>query len=139
MNRLTKKIVNDLSYQIIGAAIEVHKTLGPGLYEDVYEACVAWELEKLGLAVEYQKQVLVDYKGVQIDTLLRYDLLVEKAVVVELKSVREMHPIFEAQILTYMRLLKVPKGVLINFLCNNIFKEGQKTFVNDLYAALPDE
>jgi len=139
MNRLTKKIVNDLSYQIIGAAIEVHKTLGPGLYEDVYEACVAWELEKLGLAVEYQKQVLVDYKGVQIDTLLRYDLLVEKAVVVELKSVREMHPIFEAQILTYMRLLKVPKGVLINFFCTNIFKEGQKTFVNDLYAALPDE
>jgi GxxExxY protein len=139
MRKLNKKQVNDLSFKIIGAAIEVHKTLGPGLLEQVYETCLAHELRQLGLQIERQKEIKVEYKGIQLDASLRYDLLVEGCIVVELKAVEAIHPIFEAQTMTYMHLLQCPKGILINFCCTNIFKEGQKTFVNSYFRELPDE
>lgn len=135
---LSKKYLDQLTYKVIGAAIEVHKTLGPGLLESVYHKCMKKELELKGIGFQSELSVPVEYKGLEIDTELRCDLLIEKCLAVELKSVDVMLPIHEAQILTYMRLLEVPKGILINFNSVNIFKEGQKTFVNELFRDLKD-
>ena len=137
MKPLTKKFVDEVCYAILGAAIEVHKTMGVGLYEEVYQYCMEVELRERGLRFERQRNLTILYKGHQIDTSLRYDLLVEEAVVVDLKSLLEVHPIFTNQMMTYMRLLQMPKGIIINFMCKHIFNEGQKTFVNELYRALP--
>jgi len=136
---VTKKYLDELTYNVLGCAIEVHKKIGPGLIESVYEKCLCRELELKGL--KYQKQIWVplEYKGLQIDTELRLDLLVEDVLCVELKSIAGFLPIHEAILLTYMRMLEKPKGVLINFCCTNIFKEGQKTFVNELFAVLERE
>ena len=82
-------------------------------------------------------QVPVLYKKTGINTTLRLDVLVEDLIIIELKAVEEFHPIFDATLLTYMKLLRKPKGILINFNCTNIFKEGQKTMVNEIYASLP--
>jgi GxxExxY protein len=139
MKELTKSYLKELTYEIVGAAIEVHKEMGPGLLEKVYEACMIHELGLRGLKVTTQQKIPIRYKGVYLDADLRYDLLVEDSIVVELKAVLEMIPIFEAQVMSYAKLLEVPKAMLINFTCNNIFKEGQKTFVNDLFRFLPDE
>lgn len=136
---ITKKQLNEITYQLIGAAIEVHKELGPGLLESVYEKCYKKELQLRGIRFQSQLYVPVSYKGVDLDTELRVDLLAEEFVVVELKSVEAMIPVHEAQLLTYMRLLKKPKGIIINFNCTNIFKEGQKTMVNELFSILPEE
>jgi GxxExxY protein len=106
---------NDRTNLIIGSAIEVHRVLGPGLLESVYEECLAWELAKTGLIVERQRQVPISYKGVQIDPGFRIDMLVGNSVVVELKTVEKLLPIHEAQILTYMRLGGWRVGLLINF------------------------
>jgi GxxExxY protein len=138
MTKLTKKSINELSHKIIGAAISVHKELGPGLLEDVYESCMIHELTHLNLKVKTQEQVFIHYKGLKLDARLRFDLLVEDCIIVELKAVTTMLPIFEAQVISYARLLQVPKGILINFTCGNIFREGQKTFVNQFFSALPD-
>jgi GxxExxY protein len=136
---MTQKELNDLTYKVIGCAIEVHKELGPGLLETVYEKCFIQELKNLKLHTVSQFLIPVNYKGLQLDCELRPDVLVEDLIVVELKAVDAMHPVFEAQLLTYMKLLQKPKGVLINFNCVNIFKDGQKTLVNELYAKLPKE
>jgi GxxExxY protein len=106
---------NELSGKIIGAAIEVHRTLGPGLLESVYEDCMEIELRLHGLAVERQKTVPLTYKGHKLNTDLRLDLLVENEIIVELKAVHVMQPVFEAQLLTYLRLMNLPLGLLINF------------------------
>jgi GxxExxY protein len=135
---LTKKFLTDLTYTLVGASIEVHKDLGPGLLESVYEKCFKKELALKGVNFQSQLYVPIIYKGVELDTELRLDLLVEDAIVVELKAMDAIAPIHQAQLLTYMRLLQKPKGLLINFNCTNIFKEGQKTMVNDLYALLPE-
>lgn len=134
----TKKYINELSYTIIGCAIEVHKELGPGLLESVYESCMKEEFEMAGLRYTAQQQVPVLYKGRQMDANLRIDLLVEDLIVVELKVVESIIPVHQAQVLTYMKLLEKPKGIIINFNCTNIFKEGQKTFVNEYYTRLTD-
>jgi GxxExxY protein len=105
----------DLTKEIIGAAIEVHKAIGPGLLEGVYEECLCHELALRNLHFERQLIVPVTYKGVAMDCGYRLDVVVESAVVLELKSVDRIHPIFEAQLLTYMRLLQKPVGLLINF------------------------
>lgn len=139
MERVTKKQLNDLSYKIIGAAIEVHKQLGPGLLESVYETCLEWELKQTNLHVTRQQLVPIHYKGNELDAALSYDLLVENLLVLELKTVEFFLPVHEAQLLTYLRLLEKPKGILLNFYCQNIFKEGQKTFVTELFRSLPDE
>lgn len=135
---LTKKIINDLIYQVNGAAIEVHKALGPGLLESVYSECLQHELKLRHISFSTEKAIPIHYKGLKTSAYLRYDLLVEDILVVELKSVEVMLPIFEAQLLTYMKLLNLPKGLLINFNVSNIFKEGQVTKVNELYYSLPE-
>ncbi len=131
--KITKKRLNDLIYQVNGAAIEVHKALGPGLLESVYHECMKHELYLRGIQFESEHIIPIDYKGLVASTILRCDLLVENLLVVELKSVTEIHPIFEAKLLTYMKLLKLPKGLMINFNVKNIFHDGQKTYVNEMY------
>jgi hypothetical protein len=117
---ISKEYLDKLAYQINGAAIEVHKALGPGLLESVSQTVIP-----------------IFYKGIKVDAELRYDFLVENCVIVEIKSVESILPIHEAQLLTYMKLQQVPQGRLINFNCTNIFKEGQKSFVNEFYRQLP--
>ncbi len=136
---MTKKYLERLTYQIVGAAIEVHKALGPGLLESVYHRCMNQELLLRKLTFVSELVVAVNYKGIDLDTQLRCDLLVEDAIAVELKAVDAIMPIHEAQLLTYMKLLQKPKGILINFNCANLFREGQRTFVNELFRNLPEE
>jgi GxxExxY protein len=135
---LTKEYIDGLTYKIIGCAIEVHKALGPGLLESVYEKCLIRELLLKNLTVRSQIKVPIHYKGIVLEADLRLDLLVEELVIVEIKAAEAINAIHEAQILSYMKLLEKPKGILINFCTKNIFKEGQKTFVNNFYASLPD-
>lgn len=105
----------DLKREIIGAAIEVHKAIGPGLLKGVYEECLCHELRLRNLRFERQLIVPVTYKDVKLDCGYRLDVLVEETVIMELKSVDRIHPIFEAQLLTYMRMLRKPVGLIINF------------------------
>lgn len=136
--KITKSILTDLVYRVNGAAIEVHKSLGPGLLESVYHKCMKKELILKDIYFQSEILVPVNYKGTEIDTELRCDFFIENILPVELKAVEMILPIHEAQILTYMKLLSVPKGLLINFNTTNIFKEGQRTFVNALYDKLED-
>lgn len=135
---VTRSSLKDLVYQVNGAAIEVHKQLGPGLLENVYHQCLKKELELKKINFSSEFQIPLNYKGYELESKLRCDLLIENSLVVELKSVVEINPIFEAQLLTYMNLLKVPIGLLINFNVKNIFYEGQKTMVNEYYRMLDD-
>ena len=135
----TKKEINNLSRAIIGFAIEVHKELGPGLLESVYEKCLTYLLIQNGYKVDRQQTIPLDFRGLNLDCELRYDLLVNDQIIVELKTVEELLPIHEAQLLTYLKLLKKPKGILINFNCLNIFKEGQMTFVTEHFRNMPEE
>ncbi len=104
-----------ITEKIIGAAIEVHRTLGPGLLETAYEACLAKELADRGVAFVRQLELPVSYKGIRVECGYRIDLLVDDLVVVELKSVEKTQPIHEAQLLTYLRLTDKPVGLLLNF------------------------
>lgn len=135
---ITKKYLDELTYQIIGAAIEVHKTLGPGLLESVYHKCMKEEMKLRRLRFASEILTPLEYKGIALNTDLRCDLFVENCIAIELKSIDLLVPIHDAQILTYMRLLNCPKGILINFNCVNLFKEGQKTFVNNLFRELKE-
>jgi len=137
--RITKKYLNELTYKVIGCAIEVHKILGPGLLESVYEKCFLRELALRGIALKNQLWAPLNYKGMELDTELRLDVLVEDILCVELKAQEGLLPIHDAILLSYMQMLEKPKGVIINFHCVNIFKEGQKTLVNNLFSLLPEE
>jgi len=134
---MTQKYLNELTFTIIGVAIEIHKELGPGILESVYEKCMIHLLKEKGLGVISQQKVPLIFKGLYLDCDLRFDLMVEEAIIVEIKAIDCLQPIHGAQLLTYLKLLEKPKGILINFNCMNIFKEGQKTIVTDLYAKLP--
>lgn len=134
---MTKKEVTQLSYEVVGAAIKVHKELGPGLLEGVYEKCLKYQLEKEGYRVIQQVIVPVSYDNLELDTNLRLDLLLDDLIVVELKAVDYLLPVHEAQLLTYMKLLKKPQGLLINFFTDNI-SGTMKPFVNEYFSALPD-
>ena len=134
----TKKSITQLSYEITGFAIKVHKTLGPGLLESVYEKCLKHELEKNGYTVRQQMLVPVWYDNLEMDVDLRLDLLVNDSMVVELKAIEHILPVHEAQLITYMKLLKKPQGLLINFFTDNIAK-SLKPFVNEHFRDLPDE
>src|SRR5690606_19448898 len=112
---MTKKYLDKLTYDVIGAAIEVHKAVGPGLLESVYHECMKHELAQRGINFLTELIVPVHFKGIMLETDLRCDLFIEKLLVVELKSVAALAPIHEAQLLTYMKLLSAPKGLLINF------------------------
>ena len=117
-----------ITKEIIGAAIEVHKALGPGLLESAYEECLSYELIQKGLKVERQKPVPVIYKEIKLDYGYRIDLLVEDSVIVELKSIEAFTPIHEAQILTYMKFAEKKVGLLINFNVT-VLKNGLKRYV----------
>ena len=113
--QLTQETYNCLSKYIIGAAIEVHKELGPGLLESVYEACMVEELESRGLRVKNQESIPVVYKGKKLGKEFVLDLLVEDEIIVELKSVEELKTVHEIQLLTYLKLANKKLGLLINF------------------------
>ena len=134
---VTQKYLDELTYEIIGSAIEVHKIMGRGLLESVYHECLKEEFLHRKINFFSQMQVPVVYKDRELKTDFRCDLYVENTIVVELKAVFDIHPMFEAKLLNYMKLLKSPKGILINFNCYNIFNEGQKTFVNEYFKNLP--
>lgn len=134
----SRKDIDQLTYKVIGAAIEVHKALGPGLLESVYHACLKEELFSKNIRFASEIIFPLKYKSCIIDTELRLDLLVDNILAIELKAIETILPVHEAQLLTYMKLLSLPKGILINFNCVNIFKEGQKTYVNNLYRQLSD-
>ncbi len=134
---VTKKQVTQLSYDITGFAIKVHKNLGPGLLESIYETCLKFELERNGYCVKQQVTANVVYDGLLMETTLKLDLLVNDLVVVELKTVEELKPVHQAQLLPYMKLLQKPQGLLINFFTDNIIK-SMKPFVNEYFSSLPD-
>lgn len=110
-----KEKLNELTETIIGAAIRVHRELGPGLLESTYEACLSYELTEAGLVLERQVTLPVRYRGVNLDCGYRIDLLVEKVIIVELKAVDRLEPIHEAQLLSYLKLSGCNVGLLINF------------------------
>jgi GxxExxY protein len=133
---ISKNYLDKLTFNVIGAAIEVHRILGPGLLESVYQKCIARELTLRGISFIEQVKMPFDYKGELIELNLVFDFYIEGCLVVELKAVKEMSSLYQAQTLGYMKLLKAPKGILINFNVTNIFHEGQKTFVNEYYDKL---
>jgi GxxExxY protein len=131
--------LNQISFNIISAAIKMHETLGPGLLESVYQKCVEIELKKRGLQVESEVDLPVIYEGEKITDLgFRIDMLVESAVIVELKSVEEVKPVHKKQLLTYLRLAKKDLGLLINF--NEVLlKKGIVRVVNDFKEEAGDK
>ena len=122
---------NEISSKIIGAAIEVHKQLGPGLLESTYETCLAYELKQMGLDVKQQQALPVVYKEVKLDAGYRIDLLIENKVIIEIKSVEALADIHTAQLLTYLKLKDLKLGLLINFNSVRVV-DGLKRIVNKL-------
>ncbi len=122
--------VEELSAIVVGAAFHIHKELGPGLLESVYEAVLTRALTNRGLQVERQKAITFEYEGMRFEEGLRVDLLIDNKLVVELKSVEKLAPVHPKQLLTYLRLLGLPLGLLINFGAAT-FKEGCKRVVNN--------
>lgn len=135
---ITKKYVNQIAYKIVGCAIEVHKELGPGLLESLYEECLTFELLNIGLKVVSQQQIVPIYKGIECKSRLRFDILVEDLVLVENKSSNGFSPIDQAQLLSYMNILERPKGLLINYNVLNITSEGLIPLVNKYFEKLKD-
>jgi len=134
--RITQKFLDELTYEVIGAAITVHKEMGRGLLESVYHECLKEELKHKKINFTSELKVPVYYREKQLNVDFRCDLYIENWLVAELKAVNDMSAIFDAQILTYMKLLKAPKGIIFNFNSSNIFHEGQKTFVNEYFQKL---
>ena len=130
---MTKGYLKDLVYKVNGAAIQVHKKLGPGLLESVYHRCMIHELKQRNINFRTEMRIPIEYDGLIVDADLRCDLLVEDSLVVEFKAVENILPIHIAQLLTYIKLLKLPIGLMINFNCVHIFRDGQKTYVNEIF------
>ena len=124
------KAINKITEAIIGSAISVHKSLGPGLLESAYEACLAFELADCGLSVERQKALPVVYRNVKLDCGYRLDLLVENEVIVEIKAIDRLLPIHSAQLLSYLKLSGCKVGLLINFNVK-ILKNGIRRLINN--------
>lgn len=135
---LTKSYLKDLTYKVTGAAIEVHKRLGPGLLESIYHKCLAKELELRKISFKSEYKIPYNYKGFDLDIELRCDFLIDGILVVELKAIESILPVHEAQILTYMKLLEAPKGLMLNFNVENLYYDGQKTYVNQIFQDLPE-
>jgi GxxExxY protein len=133
---VTQNTVNAIAYKVVGCAIEVHKNLGPGLLESVYETCLIEELQEAGLLVRSQVYVPIKYKNKDLGGTLKLDLLVNDLVIVELKAVDAMIPLFKAQLLSYLKLTGKPKGLLINFHCENIV-EQLVPLVTEEFSKLP--
>ncbi len=120
---------NQLTSEIIGSAIEVHRNLGPGLLESTYEECMAFELQERKLIVQRQHEIPVLYKGNKLDQNYRIDLLVNNQVIIELKSIKKIEPIHDAQLLTYLKLANIRYGLLLNFNVP-VMKQGIKRLLN---------
>jgi len=133
---MTQKKINQLGYEIIGCAIEVHKYLGPGLLESVYEECMVDELRLKGIDVKRQVLVPIAYKGKELATPLKLDLLVDNSIIIELKAVEGVLPVHKAQLLSYLKLAEKPKGILINFHTDNIVKSAIH-LVTEKFSNLP--
>jgi GxxExxY protein len=133
---ITQKQINSLAFRIVGAAIEVHKQLGPGLLESVYETCLIDELRQMGMTVNSQAYIPIIYKERDLGVHLKLDLIVNDLIIVELKAVDFMIPLYRAQLLSYLRLTKKPKGLLINFHCENIV-EQMVPLVTEEFSKLP--
>jgi GxxExxY protein len=133
---MTQTYINGIAYKIVGCAIEVHKNLGPGLLESVYQSCLIDELMMSGLEVKSQIYIPIIYKGKNLGGTLKLDLLVENLIIVELKAVDIMIPIYKAQLLSYLKLTGKPKGLLINFHCENLV-ESMVPMVTEAFALLP--
>ena len=121
--------INSLTGEVIGAAIEVHKTLGPGLLESIYEECLCKELELRAIPYKRQQELPVEYKGFKLNSMYRLDIVVAKELIVELKACDSIQPIHEAQLLTYLKLMGIKVDLLINFNVP-ILKDGIKRLVN---------
>ena len=133
---IDRKFLSNLECEVTGACIEVHKILGSGLLESIYHKCLKKEFQLKDIDFTSEKIIFINYKGSVLDTEIRADFLIENCLVLELKSVEAILPIHEAQLLTYMKMLRAPKGLLINFNCMNIIKDGKKSFVNEFYNPL---
>ncbi len=120
---------NELTREVIGAAIEIHKILGPGLLESAYEECLCREFELRKLPYERQKELPIEYKGVKLDCGYRLDIVLAKSLILELKACESLEPIHEAQLLTYLKLTGIKVGLLINFNVP-VLKDGIKRMVN---------
>lgn len=120
---ITQKYINNIAYNIVGCAIEVHKHMGPGLLESVYQTCLIEELSDSGLIIQSQVYIPLKYKGKVLGGTLKLDLLVNDLIIIELKAVDVMIPLYKAQLLSYLRLTGKPKGLLINFHCENIVEQ----------------
>ena len=134
MPHLTADRLNRITEIIIGAAIRVHRTLGPGLLESVYLACLAFELAEEGVGVETQRPIPVEYRGVRLECGFRADLIVEGAVIVEVKSLERLAPVHQAQMITYLRLSGCLVGLILNF-NSSVMKDGIKRVVNNFPGA----
>ena len=120
---------NQLTNEIIGSAIEVHRNLGPGLLESTYEECMAYELQERQLTIKRQIEIPVLYKGIQLEQNYRIDLIVNNQVIIELKSVNQLEPVHDAQLLTYLKLANKRYGLLLNFNVP-VMKQGIKRLLN---------
>ncbi|MEJ5995444.1 GxxExxY protein [Pedobacter sp. Du54] len=135
---IDRKFLNVLEYKVTGACIEVHKALGSGLLESIYHNCLKKEFQLRSINFISEKKILINYKDEVLDTKIRADFFIENCLILELKSVERVLPIHEAQVLTYMKILKAPKGLLINFNSMNIIQHGKKPFINEFYDLLKD-
>ena len=133
---ITQKHLTDLTYRINGACIEVHRILGAGLAEIVYQKALEEEFKLRDLEYKTQLHIPVYYKNKILDCDFKCDFLIEDSIVVEIKSVSKMIELHKFQLLNYMNLLKVPKGILINFNVKNLYSQGQETFINKYYDQL---
>jgi GxxExxY protein len=139
MNKnISKKYINDLTYEVNAAIIEVHKILGPGLIESVYHKCLKHELKLRNINFVSEATLPFSYKDLDLTIDFRYDLLVEDCLMLELKAVQEIIPFFKAKLIGHMKMAEIPKGLLINFNVSNIMKEGHWVFKNDHYDDLSE-
>ena len=133
---ITQSYLTDLTYRINGACIEVHKILGPGLLEKVYHEALKEEFALREINFQSELKIEISYKGKKLNCDYKCDFLIENAIVLEIKSVKCFDDIHRAKLLNYMSILKVSKGILINFNVKNIYHEGQETLVNEDYKKL---
>ena len=127
----TKDLLDELSHKVIGASIEVHRLLGPGLLESIYSECLAIELSELGVSVEREVIVPLRYKNKELSKPLRLDLLVDHCLIVEAKTVDALQPVHSAQLLTYLKMTDLKLGLLLNFNVV-VMRDGIKRIVNGL-------
>ena len=135
--RISKAYVNQIAFDVVGCAIEVHRQMGPGLLEDIYEKCMLEELTLKGLEAKSQVRIPLSYKGKLLEKHHVIDILVNDLVIVELKAVEHLIPLYKAQLLTYLKLASKPKGLVINFHVENISK-SLIPLVTEEFAMLPD-